>query len=211
MEKNQLLKWTFTNAFGLGIGFVLMLQTQMFLQYGLDFEKHWQFVPPKQDIPTYFIYLICFLIGGAVLGCAQAIVLKARGIKPSSWLLATTIGFGLIILIDWPLLYSGQLGIIPGPVEPIIVTHGGGIFAGIMQYFLLRRLGLNAKKWLLLWMLGLIIGILPTGLFFIFIGNPMGISWPMELFFSGFIPYGVAALMSGKALFLVLSKRTVTS
>jgi len=208
MKKNELLKWTFANAFGLGIGFVVSLQTLMFIQYGFDFEKYWQFVPPKQDLLNYFAYLVSALVGGAVLGFAQSMVVKSRGIKPVSWFLATVIGFGLIVLIDWPLLYTGDLGIIPGPVEPLIFTIGGGIFAGVLQYFLLRRLGFNAKKWFLMWIVGLVVSILPTGLFFTFIGDPIGLSWPLEVFFSGFIIVGVAALISGKALFSVLSQKS---
>lgn len=208
MKKYELIKWTFANALGLGIGFVVSLQTLMLIQYGFDFEKHWQFVPPKLDLLTYFAYLVSALIGGAILGWSQSMVLKARGIKPFSWFFATVIGFGLIVLIDWPLLYTGDLGIIPGPVEPIIFTVGGGIFAGAMHYFLLRRLGFNAKKWFLMWIAGLVVGILPTGLFFTFIADPIGLSWQMDTFFSGFIPFGVAALISGKALFSVFSKKS---
>ena len=35
MKKNELLKWVFANAFGLGFGFVLGLVALMVLQYGL--------------------------------------------------------------------------------------------------------------------------------------------------------------------------------
>jgi len=208
MKKNELLKWTFANAFGLGIGFVVSLQTLMLIQYGFDFEKHWQPGLPKQDLLTYFAYLICFLVGGAVLGWFQTFIVKSKGIKSVSWLLATVIGFGLVVLIDWPLLYTGDLGRIPGPVEPIIFTVGGGIFAGTLQYFLLRRQGYNAKKWLLMWIVGLVVSLVPSALFFTFIGDTIGLSWPVETFFSGFITAGVAALISGKALFSVFSKKS---
>lgn len=206
MKKNELLKWTFANAFGLGIGFVVSLQALMLIQYGFEFERHWQFVPPKQDVLTYFAYLVSALVGGAILGWAQSMIIKSKGIKSVSWFRATIIGFGLIVLIDWPLLYTGDLGIIPGPIEPLIFTIGGSIFAGVLQYILLRKLGYNAKKWLLMWIVGLVVSIVPAGLFFSFIGDPIGLSWPVETFFSGFIIVGVAALISGKALFSTLSK-----
>lgn len=205
MKKNELLKWTFANAFGLGIGFVVSLQALMVLQYGFDTEMYWKWIPPEQNLSTYFGYLISFLVCGAIFGWAQSLVVKIRGIKPVSWILTTVIGFGLVVLIDWPLLYIGELGKIPGPVEPIILTVGGGIFAGTLQYFLLRRLNILAKKWFLLWIVGLVVSILATALFFA-IGDPIGFSWPLETFFSGFIIAGVASLISGKALFSELSK-----
>ena len=207
MKKYELLKWAFVNAVGLGIGFLVYLQFSMIIEHGFDTDKYWQWVPPKQDFTTYFGILISALIGGAIFGYSQSLVLKIRGIKPVSWILATVIGFGLLVLIDWPLLYTGILGNIPGPVEPLIFTVGGCFLAGLIQYFLLKKQNIIAGKWLLMWILGLIVSIICTGLFFTFVGDPMGISWPLEVFFSGFIIAGVASLISGKFLFSALTNQ----
>ena len=204
MKKNELIKWTFANALGLGIGFLVYLQFTMIMEHGFETNKYWQWVPPQQNFTTYFGILISALAGGTILGYAQSIVLKTRGIKPVSWILATGIGFGLLVLIDWPLLYTGDLGNIPGPVEPLIFTVGGCFLAGLIQYFLLKKQNIIARKWLLMWILGLIVSTISTGLFFTFIDDPMGISWPLETFFSGFIIAGIASLMSGKSLFSAL-------
>lgn len=207
MKKKELLKWIIANAFGLGIGFLLALVALMVMQYGFDYQKHWQWVPPKQELSHYFGYLISGLVGGLIVGLAQSFIIKHHGIKAVSWVLATVAGFGLIILIDWPLLYTGQLGRIPGPAEPIIFTIGGSIFAGIMQFILLRRKGINGTKWLLIMTTGLVLAMVPTALFFMFIGDPIGISWPLEVFFSGFFVAGFAALFSGKSFFMMLSNQ----
>lgn len=204
MKKNELVKWSLANALGLGIGFLVYLQISMIMEHGFDTTKYWKWVPPQQNFITYFGILISALIGGAILGYAQSLVLKTKGIKTVSWILATVIGFGLLVLIDWPLLYTGDLGKIPGPVEPLIFTVGGCFLAGLIQYFLLKKQSIFAGKWLLMLIIGLLVSTLSTGLFFAFIGDPIGISWPIEVFFSGFIIAGVASLISGKFLFSVL-------
>jgi hypothetical protein len=47
----------------------------------------------------------------------------------------------------------------------------------------------------------------PTALFFTLVEGPLSIAviWPLQVFFSGFIVAGVAALISGQALFAALS------
>jgi hypothetical protein len=94
------------------------------------------------------------------------------------------------------------LGAIPGPVEPIIVTVGGGSFAGIFQYLSLRRQGIYTPRWLLLWVGGLLAGIVPTALLMISLES-LGLapSWPLEVFLNGFIVAGVAAWISANAFF----------
>ena len=101
------------------------------------------------------------------------------------------------------------MGNIPGPVEPIIFTVGGGSLAGICQYISMRSQGIFAGKWLALWIVGLIVGLVPTALFFFLVEGllDIAVNWPVQLFLSGFIVAGVAALMSGKALFNALPGR----
>ena len=166
MKKKELLKWIFANALGLGIGFVIMLQVKMILRYGFDTDRYWQFGQPYDfSVLAYIIQLISLLVLGAIVGLAQSFVIKYHNVNAARWILAAVIGFGLLVIIDWPLLYM-EVGNIPGPFEPIVVTVGGGSFAGIIQYFLLRKRGIIANKWLLLWIVGLIVSLVPTMLFF---------------------------------------------
>ena len=177
----------------------------MILRYGFDIEKYWQFGQPWDFSLSEYVYqLISVLAYGSIVGGAQSLVIKTHNVNAFRWILATVIGFCLLIVIEWPLLYM-EVGNIPGPVEPMIATVGGSIFAGIIQHFMLGKLGVNAGKWLLLWIIGLILSIIPTGLFFTFIVEPIGFSWPLEIFFTGFLVGGVAAWISGKALFTTLS------
>ncbi|MBC2839854.1 hypothetical protein [Robiginitalea sp. SC105] len=211
METNVLLKWVLVNAAGFGLGFVLWLQLDFTLKYGFDFEKHWA---PEQTwdftVWMYIRRLIVSIVFGAFIGYLQSIVLKSININnrlgPFSWVLVTAIGIGLmVIIIDWPLRLMGY-GNLPGPLDPIIVTVGSGTFAGIAQYFFLTKKGIKTNRWLLLWIIGLFLSLIPTALFFMFIGDKLDLSWPMEIFISGFIVGGVAAWVSGKAFLTVLSR-----
>ena len=123
-----------------------------------------------------------------------------------AWILATTAGFGLMVVVAWPLLAAEILGRIPGPVEPIMATVGSCSVAGILQYLALRRQGIVASKWLVLWVGGLVADLVPTALLFMsFEGVELALSFPMEVFLSGFLVAGVAALISGGALFTAIS------
>jgi hypothetical protein len=201
----QLLKWIFANGVGLGVGFVAVLQTGMLLEFGFDWRMHWNWIekPAVQDATEYVSTLLSMLAGGTILGLAQAFILLGHSIPLNRWILATVAGFGVAaMIIDWPLIALGVLGAIPGPVEPIIVTVGGGSFAGIFQYLLLRRQGIYTPRWLLLWVGGLVAGIVPTALLMISLER-LGLapSWPLEVFLNGFIVAGVAAWISAKAFF----------
>ena len=208
----QKLAWTSVNALGLGLGFLALLETTMLLEFGFDWGKHWVWVeePVGQDESAAAAYvgtLAAYLIGGVILGASQALVLRTRGVSAVSWILATVSGFGVLaITIDWPLIALDLLGIIPGPVEPIIATVGTGIFAGIFQYLALRRWNVHAAKWLSLLVVGLIVSLVPIVILFISLeALNVSISWPMEVFINGLIVGGVASLVSGQALFKTLS------
>ena len=205
MKKYSLVIWTLYNAIGLGIGFLLFLQLGMIIEYGLDTEMYWKLIPPENKFITYVGLLLSALLLGATVGFAQTLALISKEIRAMSWIMITALGYGLIVLIDWPLLFFDVLGRIPGPVEPFIVTVIGGIFAGIVQYFWFLKKGIKLKKWLYLWIIGLIFSVVPTALFFTFI--PIS-SWPLEVFINGFIIGGFASLVSGKALFNELSNRS---
>jgi hypothetical protein len=104
------------------------------------------------------------------------------------------------------------LGRIPGPVEPILFSVGGCSGAGVFQWLLLRRQGIKAAKWLQLWIVGLVVSILPTALMFFLLQVPLGMSipWSIEVFLHGVMCAGVAAWISGNALFTALAKEAST-
>jgi uncharacterized membrane protein len=212
MKRRPLIPWTLANAIGLGTAFVAMLQIGMFLKYGLDFEKHWQFVPSPPPPAWGYVGMVAnYLVAGALFGGAQALVLRGRPVRVGSWILSTAVGFGFLAAVIAPLTALGIWGRIPGPVEPISFTVGGGIVAGILQHLSLRRQGIVAAKWLALWVVGLIVSLVPMAITFMSLEglgllDPLG--WPMEVFLTGLLVAGVAALISGKALSTVLGATT---
>lgn len=206
--KNIPIKWIIANAFGLGVSFVAMLQLLMLFSYGLDFEQHWEFVPPPQTVGAYLGDLVGGLLGGGLLGVAQVLVLRSHFHWTSRWVWATVAGFGLMTVVNWPLMAMDIMGRIPGPVEPILATVGSCSIAGILQYFVLKRATVDAKKWLILWMIGLFAGVAATGLLMVGLESvSLAPSWPLEVFLSGFAVAGVASWISGKTLFVSLANR----
>jgi hypothetical protein len=203
MKKNVLLMWTAVNAIGLAVGFVAFVQTVNLIGYG---SIEWQPEPPSPTAEMYFALLVAFLVEGAIFGSGQALVLRSLRLPAIPWILATAAGFGLTVIIDWPLLAAEILGRIPGPVEPIIATVGGGSLAGIVQYLVLRRQGIHASKWLTLWIVGLFASQVPIALLFMSLeALGVSLSWPVMVFLSGLMTAGVAALISGNRLLAVIS------
>jgi hypothetical protein len=210
MKNTFLLKWTAANALGLGVAFVVYLQIPMLAKYGLDFEAYWQWQEQAvaHGLVSYAGMLLALLVAGAILGASQALVLRSHSLRVFSWILATTLGFALLAAVFWPLMAAEVLGIIPGPVEPITFLVGGGSLAGILQYLALRRQGIHALPGIGLWIAGLVASLVPTALLFMSLeGLGVSISWPIETFLSGFMVAGLAAWISGKALFAAISER----
>ena len=195
------------NALGLGVAFVAYLQIGMLAKYGLDFERYWQWQEQAvgHSIVDYASLLVELLVAGAIFGPFQALVLRSHGLRVVPWIVVTAVGFVLLAAVFWPLMAIGVLGIIPGPVEPILFTVGGSILAGGCQYLVLRRQGIAASRWLLLWVVGVIGGLALTAAFFMSIeGLGVSLGWLLDVFFSGFWVAGVAALVSGSTLFSAL-------
>jgi len=209
MKAKPLLTWISANALGLGVGFVASLQTGMLIEFGFDTEMHWNFTPPPGQ-SDYAARLVALLVGGTMLGWAQALVLRSRAVLVLPWILSTAAGFGvLVIAVIWPLMWADLWGRFPGPVEPIIILVGGGSLAGVFQYLSLRREGIVASRWLALWVGGLVASLVPAALLFTLLEGPLGLSlsWPVQTLLSGSVVAGVAAMISGKALFAALSRR----
>lgn len=194
--------WTLASGIAFGLGFVAILQVGMVVEYGLRTEMYWQSIPPGTGIRGLVATLLGCLVGGAIFGLGQAATLRHHLKRVERWPVATIQGFCLLaILIDWPLQVLGILGRIPGPVEPILVTVGGGSLAGIFQYRVLRREGAADSRWLVLWVLGLVAGLPAAAILFISL-EWMGFSppFPLEVFLSGFSVASVGALVSSRAL-----------
>ena len=200
-----MFKWSIAVAFGIGLGFVAALSP------GILEEARTGMRPPVGTSTADFLTtLVGWLAAGAILGAAQSVVLRSASIPVKKWVFASIAGFGIgAVILDWPLQALGLLGNIPGPVEPIILTHGGGILASILQYFLLRREGISGERWLLFWIIGLVISLIPAALFFIAVLDLLGaqLNWATEVFLHGFIVAGVAALFSARHLFSAIDAR----
>ena len=208
MKNRFLLKWTAASALGLGVALVVFVTIQFPIKYGLDFERYWQWQEQaiENSLVSYAAMLLGLLVAGAILGASQALVLRSHGLRIMPWILATALGFALLVAVFWPLTATGALGVIPGPVEPILLTVVSSGLAGICQYLALRREGITANRWLVLWLMGLIVGIVLTAAFFISLeGGGIVLGWLPEVFFGGFWVAGVAALVSGNTLAGVLS------
>jgi hypothetical protein len=202
MKRHRVMVWIAANAVGLGVAFVAMIQTGMLFEYGVEFERHWQFVPPPRTLSAYAGGLVSYLVGGLILGAAQAFVLRSQLQRVAPWILATMAGFGLLVAVEWPLLAMDLWGRIPGPVEPIITTVGGCSLAGLLQYQALQRQGIAASGWLIRWVGGLVASLAPTTLLVVSReGVGRAPSWPSEVFLGGICVAGGAALISGRALF----------
>lgn len=198
--------WVAVTSTGLGIGFLAVLQVIMLIEFG---QLSW-----AEDVPeggaAYLSRFVSLLVGGAVLGAFQTVFLRSYKVPVIPWIIATAVGFSTLVLVIFPLLYLGQWGNIPGPAEPIITIVGGCSFAGIFQYVILKRNQIKPGKWLAVWIASLVFGLVPTGLTFILLEGPLqiSISWPVQVFLSGFLIGGFAALFSGKTFLRALSGAT---
>jgi hypothetical protein len=201
-KSGRLGAWILANFFGFGVATVATLQTAMFVEYGLDFDKHWAFLPPGHGVGAYAARVVGPLVGGLILGAVQAWVLRPSLGRVAPWILATAAAFGVVGLMIWPFMAVDIWGRIPGPVEPIVGTVGSCSVAGVLQHLVLRRRRRISAKWLVLWIVGLVVSLVPTALMFSLLEGPLGLelSMPVEVFLTGFMVAGVAAIVSGKTL-----------
>ena len=134
-------------------------------------------LPSWLDRPTYetlyrftlLQHVIMYSVFGLILGSIQGYSL--RGLLPRAWpwVLATGLGFVSILVLESVERHI-VIGPHQGPLEPIIVALGGGSVAGFLQWLYLRRRGVNAWRWLLLWIVGLAVGIAAAALVLTLLG-----------------------------------------
>ena len=202
-----LFKWTMVNALGLGVAFLAMLAPS-FMELGINPDIP---SPLTRNVLDMLATLVLYVCSGAILGAAQAVVLRSWNVGVVHWFAAAAAGFGAnALIVAWPLQFMGLLGRIPGPVEPIIFTVGGCAMAGIAQCLLLRQRTVLAGRWLILWVVGLVTSIIPTFLMFFVLQGilELTLSWPVEAFLNGVMCAGFAALVSGNELFSSLKTTT---
>ena len=207
--KSPVLPWILANALGMALGFLAFMQTLNFMSFGLDFEKHWSDAAieawaaahPENAERVFLLGLVLGLpLGGTIFASFQAWVLRGSLRRPWLWVSCGAAGFLVPILVIWPL--RAIWGDIPGPVEPFTVAGGGMLGVGILQWWLLRRQGVDARRWLALWIVGLPLGMV---VFVIVVGAAKLVvgawpPWPLEIALYGVFIGGTAAALSGRAL-----------
>ena len=205
MTETNTMGWSIAAAMGMALGFLAALSPAI-LQ-----EARTGIAPvPGASLEDILTTVLGWLAMGAIFGVAQSVVLRGVGVPVVKWILASVVGFGIgAVVFDLPLQALGLLGNIPGPVEPIILTHGGGILAATLQYVVLRREGIFAAKWLAYWVVGLVISLIPTAVFFYLVEGLLGLplNWAAQVFANGFIVGGVAAFVSATRLFSAIEAR----
>jgi hypothetical protein len=200
------LAWIAATSLGLCVGFLASLQVLTLIKYhqlswvGEDLVVHGN---------VYLAQFVALLIMGTILGASQSVVMRLHDVPVIPWIVATAAGFAAMSVVIFSLLQIGVWGNIPGPVEPLIITVGGCSVAGVFQYMVLRRNQIRAAKWLGVWVVSLILGIVPTAVIFMTLEGPLGISlnWPVQVALTGFLIGGFGALFSGQTFLKTLPGR----
>jgi len=195
----KVVRWIVINALAFGIGFLAIMQGVNIIEFG---QLAWS-EEVGTGISAYLARPLSLFSAGAFVGVAQALILKSEKIAVITWTFTTALGFSAATVIIWPLMATGNWGDTEAPIEPIVNVIGGGCLAGLAQFFYLRRRSIYAGKWLVFWVAGLIVSLLPTAAFFMFFQAKMDVSfsWPAEVFINGSINGAVVAAISGAAFF----------
>lgn len=208
MKERFLAKWILVNGAGMALGFWIYLNLLMVLAFGLDFEKYWSETAVEGiENPEQLLRLgsaIGLPLAGAAFTSLQAPLLRNTSVDLRWWILAGPSGFVIPLLVIWAL--TPVWGDIPGPVEPFTIVGGGLVGVAALQWWSLRRNGVSSKRWVILWCLGLPMGMVAFMLTYILVdsvflsGSEQSISWAGEVGMIGFAIGSVAAAISGKSL-----------
>lgn len=141
-------------------------------------------------------HIFAFLLFGLIVGMFQYYILRKILKRAGPWILGSVCGFTAILLFE---VIKPHLVIGPheGPLEPIIIALGGGSLAGFFQWIYLRSTGVNATRWLFLWIGGIMVGIIAS----------IAVIIPVEILLVGFIksrlPENIAILFEWGIFLLV--------
>ena len=89
MKRGSPGTWVAANAVGLCIGFLTVLQTGFLIQFGLQTELHWTPQALGRGV-SIFARLVGLVLGGALFGGAQILVLRSYSIRVIPWVLSTS-------------------------------------------------------------------------------------------------------------------------
>lgn len=156
-------------------------------------------------------HLVMYPVFGAVFGSIQAFTLRDKLSRLMPWIVAAMLGFLAVIFFE---VFKRHVVIGPhaGPIEPFWIVLGGGGLTGLFQFLWLWYKGTPSPKWLGLWIIGILAGIVVAVAFLMGLGTLFGdgiayleenrpkISWGIEMGIFGVVVGAVAAWISGKAL-----------
>jgi hypothetical protein len=211
--------WTAANTVGAGLGFPLAIILGL-LARGADLPGAFRALsvisfdqlPPELRTQDFINprEAATGVAGGIFLALCQAIILRGRLPRLIPYVLAPALAFVVLFLtVIGPLTLAGYWGYIPGPVEPIVVSLGGAPLTAIVQWFVLRRQGVNATRWMALFVAGIAVGWILLIPLFVLIQNVMGIpvNWGIELLIVGSVLGATAGTMSRNAVDAALARR----
>lgn len=201
-NRKALATWILLNGIGMALAFLTFLHVLFALAFGLDFERYWSESAVEGIENAEQIMRLGLVIGlplaGAVFTSVQATFLRRSNVDLRTWILSGPIGFVLPAILIWPL--TTIWGDIPGPVEPFTIVAGGLVGTAVLQWLALRRRGMASKRWLILWCVGLPLGMIAFMLAYLLLDTVLSIGWAGEVALIGFAIGGCAAAVSGRAL-----------
>lgn len=230
-------RWTLTTALGFCGAFLSFPLGERLSRWfapasiaGITFEDLPEHLRPEtlpswMDLPTYealyqfglLAHIPALLVFGAILGAAQFLVLRRLVPRAWMWIVGTAVGFAAVLLLE---LVERHLVIGPttGPVEPILIVFGGGSLAGVLQWLHLRNSAGVGWRYLVFWVLGLLLGVVVAVPVMMGVGTIFGnairrleevapsVSWGIEIALFGLIFGAVAGWVSSHGLREIFSR-----
>lgn len=207
--------WAAVTSVGLGVAFVSfipgMLVMDLFLPTGLTNMGSSAMpealdpaaLPAWLDQETYRswyrmhlgYHIVALAAFGGIVGWAQSRLL--HGYLPTShWVGATALGFVSILSFE---IVERHVVVGPhaGPIEPLMISIGGSAIAGLAQWWVLRRRGVLASRWLAFWVLGVMVGVGAA------VATVIGLQFAVSLFVPTFEPTSVVAQAATWGLMLL--------
>ena len=192
MLKTFRSRWTLFNSAGFVMGFLSFglvssiaglfrpEAVAQVLEEGFNFfqtvEELREAVGPHYEIAYRHVliqHLVMYPVFGAILGSAQAIVLRKT--IPSIWAWIGVSALGYLTILSGELIKPHVIiGPVPGPVEPILIVLAAPVLAGIFQWLYLRKINYPSARWLGFWAGGLVLGIIVAIAVLMGIGRLLG-------------------------------------